>query len=1333
MALTYSAAKSKPDGLAASSTGATLLSYPMSLDEPMVVTSDAPAVKAQRMAWIVRERNLDEFLDAKYGANIEDFWTPEYIAYHGREYCEHLLQYIIMFNQEEVGGHAIMYIDQIMMWEPSYFTYAMKYRDNVDELFEPDQIEHYGRKFLEKVIEWCRSAYAANRDYWDKHLSEPLTGRELEDFYATVEKQHKPSKLKEMFIVPKGRENDWPCNYFARARGKTPLPQLQVEKEEAQREANGIANNCAEGSLDDAVDTEPTQQSNDQSGSGPTASSTGGDESNGAFMAPIGDQTGDGGKNDDDDKDKKRAPHGPPLLKSPKSKKAASNGKEDNRMPVLDSTHRRVQSEPESPSKSTITSRPKVTSLSCTCHQDAGTCSSEACNLPSTRPPQTCIIADQSAGKEPNMKAKNDWMSAPGVERRAVSTEQQSKLLEKAAQKPNVGSKQIPSTGRGGAVSGIGRHLYSQGGPIPQLPHPYRHDLVQQNNAAYMYHQDHNFGRERIPRADHVTTYRPGSNIYIADPSRRDMYAPNPQPQPHFSHYAVGGVGYYQGQGAPHLNGAMYAGQSPQIPHPGQAQAAYQSPHVVQTAPHGPVPNHIMQPYLQLANDGHWPTSMPLSQSNQPVNPGMPQMQYPPHAIMRPPHQQGFMQGQQQNVASPTPRHIMEQQLNAVRMGSAPNMTPGNTRREMVRSEPIPFSPYANKFEPGAVRPPPPQGKFTSRGPPSGPANMSRPHRPSVGPNNGTRRGPSGSVDSLPFPSYRDEMLDPIGLPEGAQCESRHIGPDAEDVVTLWIANIPRDTTTEQLRAAIETKMPVAEVREITFDAKANYNLGWTFVKFLSNSDARIALDHFHEHEFRGSRLKVQVPERRTNAAAMRMIRERGTASDQAEPFIGHRTSFSGGGTPGRGSAFNFTASPNARRSRGNSLSQTIHAVRRNSTFSKQDARSDLPLGNLPEVIESSKPATPEPFGSQSEITESEQPKMTEDEHVQAVKKPSKNKKKKKKPNKSRDASAAPSESNISSAVDASAASHDSASTASKPSSVVAIPLKLATYASVAVANSQPADPAEQLAEGKTAIVEADPVPEEVLPTKGEADDDVAKTAAAIDSKDGATEVATAIEESKGHPESAEARTDWADEEVVEAVPSPDTVPAQPHPEIDETEAGSSIAGMSEGPSEATSATVDQPEIPLPKPAKTKTKGPAQLESLSSFAMAKKKEKEEKAKAKKIRKNERKVSKNSGPTNGAAKRRDSRATPAEGGLIQAHAPSAATATTATAPTNAAKPHETTDTKSKELEPKASESSSMAGTPETAREYPASIPNTPTPKAATTAGSFWQMLIYWFLF
>lgn len=882
------------------------------------------------------------------------------------------------------------------------------------------------------------------------------------------------------------------------------------------------------------------------------------------------------------------------------------------------------------------------------------------------------------------MKAKNDWMSAPGVERRAVSTEQQSKLLEKAVQKPNGGSKQIPNTGRGGAVSGIGRHIYSQGGPIPQFPHPYRHDLVQQNNAAYMYHQDHNFGRERIPRVDHATTYRPGSNIYMADPSRRDMYAPNPQPQPHFSHYAVGGLGYYQGQGAPHLNGAMYAGQSPQIPHPGQAQAAYQSPHVVQTAPHGTVPNHIMQPYLQLANDGHWPTSMPLSQSNQPTNPGMPQMQYPP-------------------------------------------------RREMVRSEPIPFSPYANKFEPGAVRPPPPQGKFTSCGPPSGPANMSRPHRPSVGPNNGTRRGPSGSVDTLPFPSYRDEMLDPVGLPEGAQCESRHIGPDAEDVVTLWIANIPRDTTTEQLRAAIETKMPVAEVREITFDAKANYNLGWTFVKFLSNSDARIALDHFHEYDFNGSKLKVQVPERRTNAAAMRMIRERGTSSDQAEPFIGHRTSFSGGGTPGRGSAFNFTASPNARRSRGNSLSQTIHAVRRNSTFSKQDARSDLPLGNLPEVIESSKPTTPEPLESQSEITESEQPKMTEDEHVQAVKKPSKNKKKKKKPNKSRDASAAPSESNISSAADASAASHDSASTASKPSSAVAIPLNVATYASVAVADSQPADPAEQLDEGKTAIMEADPVPEEMLPTKGEAEDDIAKTAVAIDSKDGATEVATAIEESKGHPESAEARTNWADEEVVEAMPSPDTVPEQPLPEIDEKEAGSSIAGLSEGPSEATSAIVDQPEISLPKPAKTKTKGPAQLESLSSFAMAKKKEKEEKAKAKKIRKNERKVSKNSGPTNGAAKRRDSRATPAEGALVQAHAPSAATATTATAPTNAAKSHETTDTKSKELEPKASESSSMAGTPETAREYPASIPNTPTPKAATAAGSYWQMLTYWFLF
>lgn len=360
-----SATASLTELLPAPGPGTPLLSYPLATSEACVLTSD-PATWAQRTAWDIREHNLGRFLDARHGAKIEDYWTPEFIKYRGRTYCELVLKYIIMFNHEEVGGHAVMFIDQMMMWQPHYFPYAMKYRCYVDAIFEKDQIEHYGRKFLEKVVEWCKIAYEKSQLYWDHLLADPPTDEYFEVFVTLVRKQHTPQKLKAMNIVPKEREDDWPCNYFARARGKTPLPQLQMQKEAAKQHCNlgSPGNNSGKTNAStQPKDTNGGSRGDAKSsphGATPTASSTGNQVTSGAgkgkqasvALLAAGGGGGDDDSDDSDSEDKKCDPRDSTPPKSPKGKKSVSSEAEDNSLRVHDSVvHRRVKSESDSQGK----------------------------------------------------------------------------------------------------------------------------------------------------------------------------------------------------------------------------------------------------------------------------------------------------------------------------------------------------------------------------------------------------------------------------------------------------------------------------------------------------------------------------------------------------------------------------------------------------------------------------------------------------------------------------------------------------------------------------------------------------------------------------------------------------------------------------------------------------------------------------------------------------------------------------------------------------------------------------------------------------------------------
>jgi RNA recognition motif-containing protein len=941
---------------------------------------------------------------------------------------------------------------------------------------------------------------------------------------------------------------------------------------------------------------------------------------------------------------------------------------------------------------------------------------------------QTKHETNNEVGKRPEVKA-TDWMTAPGVERRAVSDEQQSKHLEKAMRAQAAHLNRIPDTGRGGAQAAIGRYQYRPSTGVPTFTHPYSQDMHLQNNAAYLYHQDHSFGRAYPPQPDHSTTYRPGSNIYRTDPQTGAMFLPVPHPQAHFSQAQMYPGAHNQMRGYPqqHAPSQMPVGihtdQSPPIgqasyPHPMMA-----SPQVVQTAPHGVVPNHIMAPYIQLAAQGAVPQSEPhLSQvGQQPRYPGYPPMRQPSQFVARAPSGQMFSPQQMHSPAQPSPRPSMQHHIVAARGAAqitAPHMSQRNRRRDGMRSEPMSYSPNAPSFHPGGAFRPAVHGTISMPPNANAPvftANENQSPRGRRG-SQAMPRHASGSEPMLPFPSYMDDMLDPTGLPESQQCTSTTIGPDAEDVVTLWFADIPPESTVEQLKACITKKMSIAEIRDpISYSADQQYTKGWTFVKFLSNKDARDALEIFQGHPFNGGHLKVQVPERRTQAGVGRPRKSssfhghhQARSSENTDTYFGHRGSNGGGSTPGRHQPFphgSFGASPGPRRPRGSSMVQANQVVRLNSAFSKQDARSDLPLPDLPEVSEPSKPATPVPPEHTSAVYD--------DEHVDAVKKPGKKKPKKRKGKGSRDTSAAPSESTI---AEASGMSRGSpAIDPVKEADVVPVP-KVTTYASIAT-GQQVADSvlhnsgendvivvAEVEHETPSSIVEPGPV---IVEGNVEPEPEVMSPPIAADKEEPPKPVEPA------DSVIAETEVQVENDDVVDSVPTIE----QPASEFGEGDAITSVADISDVQSEATTIAQDRLVTAPAKEVKSKSKGPAQTQSLSAFAMAKNQKKAEKTQAKKARKASRKVSKASTST---ATMKTAHDNDTELPELKAVASTS----------HAAEKKDSAKMDSRDkMHRETSESSSMAGTPKTAQEYPDSAPGTPTPRiSASTLSKFLLLAI-----
>jgi hypothetical protein len=1309
-----------------SSSPAPLLSWPLKPGDPCIVSSE-PARWAFQNAWDIREHDLDRWLDARYHSKIEDFWTAEFVYIRGREYCEAVLQYIVSFNHEEVGGYAVMFIDQMMMWQPHYFPYAMKHRCCVELLFEGDQIEHYGRKMLEKVVEWCKVAYDTHQSYWDNLLDNPPMGEDYDAFTAGVKKHHHPQKLKDMKIVPQDRPDDWPTTYFAKARGKSALPLHQapdqhvasLRKPSANDEDGKHGNNGhAPGQPKDAQANAQARTQTDASKSTSTKSAATQSRSNASKRkqkstgapAVVGNPGGDDDCDNSDGKDKDRNYRNMKAPQSPRGKKVAQSDDKGDDMKLPNAqVHRRVKSETDRPSKSsedTHISALQESNHACKPNQQiASIVGTEEYSITN---------ADNDLAKKSGL-SHEDWMTAPGMERRAVSSQEQSQLLEKAMQGPNNKSGRVPDIGRGGAEAAIGRYQYGLSSSVPSFAHPYTHDAVAQNNAAYLYHQDHSFGRFVPPRPDHATTYRPGSNIYRTDPQRGDMFVPITGPQPQFSYQRVPSGPYSQHQGRRHpqdtsqMVGSIYGSPLPQLNQMSHAQPLMASPQVVPTAPHGVVPNNIMEPYLRMAAQGMYPQPQPpMSRAgHQPAHPGYPAMRLPAQLVARAP---GLLSFDHQQVTQGGPRPSIPGQKHAGRAGRAggPPATsyaePRNVRRDMVQSNPVHLSPPAARFHSHnnlSVQ----QKPII---PPTGPAvayatMMDRP--PHNGPARQYPRHHSRFGDTVPFPPY-DDMLDPTGLPESQQCTSITIGPDAEDVVTLWFADIPSGTSTEQLAGFIEQTMPVADLKRITFDTNSSYAKGWSFVKFYSNADARAALEKFQGAPFNGGHLKVQVPERRTNNPPKRRVRTSfasfGQSSDNTDAFTGYQLSFSGAShMPTR--FYDFHASPSApRRSRGSSMSQAIHAVRRNSTFSKQDARSDLPLPQLPQVAEVSKPASPAPLEQQQSRQRVATPLDIGDEQIAAMKKPGTKAKKKpkKKPKQSRDGSAAPSESNVSSTAGGSgtplllptAPRGNSTAKAQLERGHNARPLSTSPAKSITRAIGSPTKPHTQTREefvvGAISDFEDGAVDTKAASEKAISDttvvhkpDQASTSVAAGSDCGGSSLIETADGGVMGSKNPVEAEGEVVTEKSVAGIDRPE-------------EAGPA-EDVGYHKSEASTVIEQSKDVGL---SKAKAKGPAHTESFSMFGLNKQQKKLEKQKEKKARKASRKVSKTVN-------------------LATMEVQKTQSETLESSASGAGKENWKASNKGKQ---KISESSSLAGTPETAREYPESLPNTPSPKISTVA-------------
>lgn len=320
-----------------------LLSYPLE-SGPLIVSSD-PEFWARQTAWDVREHDLDRFLEAQHGAKIEDFWTRDFIQARGRKYCELLLKYIIMFNHEEVGGHAVMLIDEIALADPALFA-SMMQTPVLENIFGLDQIEFWGRKLCQMIMIWCKSAYEANKQYWDKLHFNPPTGEELLRFKELLNAQYKPQKLKAMNIVPKEREDDWPCHYFARARAKGPVPWAGMASE--VESATGVR--TAPEQLKDAESSQQSTNSSQSNANAVSSQSTSSDKGKSkSTVSSTGGTVGGipGGNDGSEDPEDNRPPNNlPPQPQSPKGKKAEQSKKDDDKkLETTDAPDRRTTSE----------------------------------------------------------------------------------------------------------------------------------------------------------------------------------------------------------------------------------------------------------------------------------------------------------------------------------------------------------------------------------------------------------------------------------------------------------------------------------------------------------------------------------------------------------------------------------------------------------------------------------------------------------------------------------------------------------------------------------------------------------------------------------------------------------------------------------------------------------------------------------------------------------------------------------------------------------------------------------------------------------------------------
>ncbi|KIW09303.1 hypothetical protein, variant [Verruconis gallopava] len=1009
-----SSAASNTQSMAQTKDESHLLSYPVKPVDACVVTSD-PEHWGRLTSWDIREHDLERWLDASPGAKPEDFWTENFILFRGRPYCEAALRAIVMWNHEEIGGHAVMFMDQILMWQPHYFPYAMRYRCSVDELFEPDQIKHYGRVFLEKIVEWCKLTYLKNQAYWDAILANPPSGLHLKQFIADVKANHYPAKLKEMKIVPEDRPDEWPAVYFARARGKSvePLSFAATRFQKTQNSEAERPESCQDQPAgvqlqktcgNDAKETYGAGSVPPNNDGGAVQIDTAAISSNAAAAkASDRDRKGESPGDNTEAEDKKADVQISQQPQAPKGKKPAVDGEISVSEPI---SHRRVKSDFDGAVKEL---RKSTLSLS-------------------------------------------DWMTAPGVERRAISTQSQSELITKAT--VGNGQKEVPPHNRGGAEKVIGRYEYRLGNPPLVFQHSSERNVIAINNAAYLYHHDRSFGRQGSPLLEHPTTNRPGSSICKVDPRRGGMIFHSPKPEPHFSqprgrNYPIAQSGSYMGHiGSPRM-GYPARSVSTKILPQGQQVMKFS---IVPSAPFGTVPGNIMTPHVVHAQHGAWPeTPAPLPQAGQsPRHVGIPPIRNPSRYIMRVPPPQTMHNSPQLLQQHCLPNHVQPPLLDPTQhMGmstahdaSARHVAHATSnsfagehvgRRSLIVAD-------ASSFSPSDVHIPhircsglTSTNRFVDEQSIVMPSRSSRPARRLSNASQVVHRS-SIAGDIVPFPSYTEKSytentVDLANMTERQQCTSGFIGPDAEDVVTLWFGNIPIDTTVDQLKAFVSITVPVAEVKSpITFDPSMNAGLGWTFVKFHSNADARKALRELHHAEFNGGNLKVQVPERRTREGIERRARRRSSfgrynrskSFGQVSGYTGYQAQVNSGGIFTRYEGIPVIFDP--RSTRGGSMSQAIHAVRRNSAFTQQDARSDLPLGDLKEDTE-----PPSSHNASSCTNAPIQAAETIDQvvsgDVEALLKPIKKKHRRKKPSRSREASITPSESNISSPANGSSSS----------------------------------------------------------------------------------------------------------------------------------------------------------------------------------------------------------------------------------------------------------------------------------------------------------------------